>query len=160
MKTCGFTGHRNIRKNKLECFRNELKREIEQAVADGFTCFISGFANGADLEFAAAVIEIKKNNSEIFLEAALPYRNRMKTKNPLFHELIGVCNGVYFGNEKYKIACCLSRNYYIVKNSERIIAVFDGRKYGKTSEIISVARKMEKDIRYIFTKPVCNAKST
>ena len=35
----------------------ELRREVEEAIAEGYTRFISGFAEGVDLMFAAIVAE-------------------------------------------------------------------------------------------------------
>ena len=37
-----------------------LRREIDSAVADGFTRFMSGFADGVDQYFAEIVLEKKK----------------------------------------------------------------------------------------------------
>ena len=40
-----------------------LRREIDSAVADGFTRFMSGFADGVDQYFAEIVLEKKKDKS-------------------------------------------------------------------------------------------------
>ena len=72
MRTCGFTGHRIIPEDKLKIVREAIKREVDQAIADGFTRFICGFADGADLTFAGIVAEIKDENPAVLLEAALP----------------------------------------------------------------------------------------
>ena len=55
-KTCCVTGHRTIPESELERVREELEREIRIAVAEGYTHFISGFAEGADLLFADIVL--------------------------------------------------------------------------------------------------------
>ena len=54
-KTCCVTGHRDIPAEQISNVKKSLEREIEQALEDGFTCFISGFAVGADLLFAEIV---------------------------------------------------------------------------------------------------------
>lgn len=60
MKSCCVTGPGRIPKNKIEYVRQELDREISQAIEDGFTSFFSSMENGTDLEFAAIVAEKRK----------------------------------------------------------------------------------------------------
>ena len=45
-KTCCVTGHRDLPQNQINYVKAALLHEIEKAVADGFTCFMSGFAEG------------------------------------------------------------------------------------------------------------------
>ena len=87
-KTCCVTGHRDIPEDRIAYVEQELRREVLAAIQDGYTRFISGFAEGADLMFAAIVVEQKKHNPDLFLEAAIPYAGRLKTKNKQFHELL------------------------------------------------------------------------
>lgn len=75
-KICGVTGHREIPAEYMEQAEQDLRREIEKAIADGYTYFISGFADGADQLFARIVLEKAKENPALRLEAAIPYRNR------------------------------------------------------------------------------------
>ena len=83
-KVCGVTGHREIPAEYMEQAEQGLRREtrylrvIEKAIADGYTYFISGFADGADQLFAGIVLEKAKDNPALRLEAAIPYRNRYK----------------------------------------------------------------------------------
>ena len=60
----------------MELLRPRLATEVEQAVAAGFNCFLSGFAEGADLLFAEIVARMKRDNPKLRLEAAIPYRGR------------------------------------------------------------------------------------
>ena len=41
-KVCGVTGHREIPAEYMEQAEQGLRREIEKAIADGYTYFISG----------------------------------------------------------------------------------------------------------------------
>ena len=75
-KVCGVTGHREIPAEYREQAEQGLRREIEKAIADGYTYFISGFADGVDQLFAGIVLEKAKENPALRLEAAIPYRNR------------------------------------------------------------------------------------
>ena len=50
-KTCCVTGHRDLPQNQINYVKAALLREIEKSVADGFTCFMSGVAEGVDQYF-------------------------------------------------------------------------------------------------------------
>ena len=51
-KTCCVTGHRDIPAGQVGQIKKSLEQEVDRAIRDGFTCFISGFADGVDLLFA------------------------------------------------------------------------------------------------------------
>ncbi len=49
---CCFTGHHPEKLQQSErAIRKALEKEIRQAIADGFTVFISGMARGIDICF-------------------------------------------------------------------------------------------------------------
>ena len=81
-KTCCVTGHRDVPVGKEQYVEEALRKEVLAAIAAGYTRFISGFADGVDLTFAAIVAAEKKQNSCLQLEAALPYRNRITPNYP------------------------------------------------------------------------------
>ena len=93
-KTCCVTGHRIISAACISYVEQELRREVQTAIDDGYTRFISGFADGTDLIFAAIVAEEKKRHPELSLEAAIPYAGRLKTRDTRFHELLRACDGI------------------------------------------------------------------
>lgn len=73
-RCCCFTGHRE---DKLQRPQKEvledLKREITQAVEDGFTTFITGMAYGVDIWAGELVLEHRKKHRDIHLIAAVPF---------------------------------------------------------------------------------------
>ncbi|MDY3690705.1 MAG: SLOG family protein [Dysosmobacter sp.] len=148
-KTCCVTGHREIPDDKQAYVEAELKKEILAAVADGYTRFISGFAEGADLTFAAIVAELKEQNPILFLEAAIPYAGRLKSKDQTFQKLITVCNGIKVLCAKYSPNCFFIRNRYMVGESSRVIAVYDGRERGGTLFTMRCAHAQGKEVRVI-----------
>ena len=79
-KVCCVTGHRDIPTDRAVYVEQALRREVLAAIEDGYTRFISGFAEGTDLMFAAIVAEQKEYSPNLYLEAALPYAGRIKTK--------------------------------------------------------------------------------
>ena len=74
-KTCCVTGHRDIPDEQIDAVKYALRREIVKAVSDGYTGFMTGFANGADQYFAEIVVILQKDFPELRLIAVLPYWN-------------------------------------------------------------------------------------
>lgn len=148
-KACCVTGHRDIPADKVEYVKTKLKEEIERAIADGFTTFISGMAEGVDLLYAELVIKQKTQHPELFLEAAIPYRNRLNTSDTLFRKCLAGCNGIHVQQEEYNRDCFMNRNRYMVALSSRVIAVYDGRDSGGTLFTMRYAHTMEREVREI-----------
>ena len=137
-KTCCVTGHRDVPVGKEQYVEEALRKEVLAAIAAGYTRSIS-----------AIVAAEKKQNSCLQLEAALPYRNRINAKSPLFQELLACCDRVYVQSEKSNRQCYHERNRYMVLSSDRVIAVYDGRSTGGTFYTIRFAQANEKEIRII-----------
>lgn len=148
-KFCCVTGHRDIPANKTEYVKAKLKEEIKQAIADGFTLFITGMAEGTDLLFAELVLEQKSKHPELFLRAAIPYRNRLNTTDPLFIKCFEGCDSVEIQQDNYSSSCFMNRNRYMVSLSSRVIAVYDGRNKGGTLFTMRYARMQEREVREI-----------
>lgn len=148
-KTCCITGHRSIPKEKEKYVQDELEQAVKQAVDDGYTRFLSGFAEGVDLAFAAIVAEQKKRRPNLRLEAAIPHGGRLKSRDPLFQSLLTACDEVKVLCESYTPSCFFVRNRYMVNESDLVIAVYDGREKGGTFYTIDYARAHDKEVRII-----------
>ncbi len=142
IKTCCVTGHRSIPLGEISTITQKLKQEVLLAIRDGYTHFISGFALGADLLFADIIVKMKKFYP-ITLEAAIPYPGRMRTLDQKFQSLIACCDTVKIHSDHYFKGCYMYRNRYMVDQSQRIIAVYDGRKTGGTIATLRYAQKKE-----------------
>lgn len=99
--------------------------------------------------FAAIVVEQKKHNPDLFLEAAIPYAGRLKTKNKQFHELLRACDGIKIVCQEYAHSCFLERNRYMAGESQRVIAVYDGRERGGTLFTMRYAHSIGREVREI-----------
>ena len=102
-KTCCVTGHRDLPQNEINKIKAALEHEIDAAVTDGFTCFMSGFADGVDQYFAELVLERKQTNPALELIAVIPYRKRLDSlnKKTRTRELLEACADVVVIQEKY-----------------------------------------------------------
>lgn len=150
-KTCCVTGHRDIPQKEINHVRAALRREIDRAVADGYTCFMSGFAEGADQYFVEIVMELQKDNPTLKLIAVLPYRKRLDSlkSKARTYEMLEVCADVVVMQEEYQPRVYSHRNRYMVEHSDRVIAVYDGREKGGTVRTIRFAHQMRKELREI-----------
>lgn len=149
--TCCVTGHRDIPDDQVEYVKKELRREIDQALEDGYTHFISGFADGVDQYFAEIVAEKRQENEKLQLEAAVPYRKRMLAlcENTDTMRLLMACTIIGVHGEAYTSNCFTKRNRFMVTHSLRLIAVYDGREKGGTLSTMRMAQRMRRQVRKI-----------
>ena len=154
-KVCGVTGHRAIPAEYMEQVKQGLRREIEKAIADGYTYFISGFADGVDQLFAGIVLEKAKENPALRLEAAIPYRNRYKRlmEDARTRELLEGCAKVEIVSEDLASNVYMKRNRYMVGQADRVIAVYDGREKGGTVSTIRMVHALRKEMREVPVGP-------
>ena len=150
-KTCCVTGHRDLPQNQINSVKAALLHEIEKAVADGFTCFMGGVAEGVDQYFVEIVMEKQKDNPELELIAVLPYQKRLENLKEKGHtyEMLEACRDVVVIREEYQPSVYSHRNRYMVEHSDRVIAVYDGREQGGTVRTIRFAHQMKKELREI-----------
>lgn len=147
--TCCVTGHRDIPVERIAHVEQELRREVLEAISAGYTRFISGFAEGADLMFAAIVAKQKNYHPELFLEAAIPYAGRLKTRSKQFRAILQACDGIKVICQEYTPSCFMQRNRYMVREAQRVIAVYDGRDRGGTLFTLRYAHTLDREIRII-----------
>lgn len=147
-KTCSITGHRNISPKQYSRAHQQIQDELLRAIEEGYTHFISGFAEGTDLLFAHLVVELK-TQYPITLEAAVPYPARLNTPNQTVQALLKACDMIHVHSEHYYSGCYRVRNQYMVDCSQRLLAVYDGRVSGGTAATIGYARKKQKQIVFI-----------
>ena len=151
--TLCFTGHRpqklpwgfNEQDERCLLMKEKLKVLIEDAINDGFCYFWSGMALGFDLICVEVLLELKRQYNHIKIFGALPCKNQAKIwplkqqfrYNKLIAQLDDTCclNDYYTGPE-----CMLERNRFMIDNSSRLIAFFDG-KSGGTKSTIDYAKK-------------------
>lgn len=155
-KTCCVTGHRSIPSDQTGAVQQGLEQAVRQAIADGYTIFISGFADGVDLMFAEIVSQVMRKNPGIKLIAAIPYRKRLETlqRRERTKVLIEQCAEIYVAAEEYLPSVYVKRNRYMVERSDRVIAVYDGRDSGGTVGTIRLAHQMKKELQEIPVGPL------
>ena len=160
--TCCVTGHRparfpflrEIEDLSYQKYLAELYSNIRICIQEGYHHFMTGMAEGADLDFANYVLDFQKSNPALILEAALPYPIR-KNKTVTTYQrdrdrILSLCNQQSIISERYYQGCMQKRNRYMVDCSDLVLAIWNGEKKGGTWNTIQYARSKEKVIRYIM----------
>lgn len=150
-ETCCVAGHRDIPANQRTHVKQELCREVEAAIADGYQLFLTDFMEGTDQLFAEVVAELMQKTSDLRLEAVLPYRSR---RDELLADgktmpLILACTDASYTGDKYTPGSYTTSRRAQLKRSGRMIVVFDGRDNGGTVKAIRLAHMQNVPIREI-----------
>ena len=137
---CCFTGHRPEQLNTSEKeVKAALRKQIDQAVHDGFTVFITGMARGVDLWAAEIVLDLRKRNKEIRLSCAIPHDGFEARWSPSWQELyryvLSEADLTRVISKGYHTGVYQVRNEWMVNHSTRVITVFNGQPSGTKNTI-------------------------
>ena len=159
---CCVTGHRPSRfpfprteeNSDFIRYLSELNKTIEQLINYGFDHFISGMADGADLDFAHCILGFQQRGHKITLEGALPYpiKDIEYQTADIRKKLIGRCDSVTVVSDHYFRGCMHKRNRYMVDKAELVLAIWNRESKGGTWSTIEYATARKKEIRYIYLK--------
>lgn len=120
-KTCCFTGHRRLPKDKMEHILKRLTQEVDNLISQGVTDFISGGALGFDQIAASLIASKKETGHTIRLIFALPCRNQdamwSTAQKKLYHGLLDAADEIIYVSEDYCDGCMRKRNRYMVNRS-------------------------------------------
>jgi len=164
--TCAFTGHRpqsfsfkfSETSDELLIIKKKLADEIEQAIQDDYTIFLSGGALGVDTWAAEAVLEFRAHHYPfIRLELVLPCIGQesrwSKKAKETYARLIDNADAVTrTSRELYFDGCMKVRNELLVRRSSRLIAVWNKKPSG-TGQTVQMAKRQGLDVRLIDTEP-------
>ena len=150
---CAFTGHRPEKLFGKEAFVIvELRKEIIEAIADGYTTFITGCSRGVDLWAADIVLELQRSNKDLHLVCAIPFPDfddRWPVDWKKHIQLVKKkADYIQVLEQSYNPGVYQKRNEYMVDHASRIIAVCDGNPSG-TQNTIDYARSQNIPVRLI-----------
>ncbi len=161
---CCFTGHRpehlpwmkDEESDRTKKLKNVLSTVIDTAIEEGYTDFYCGMARGIDTFAAEIVIEKAKSNKNIRLHAALPCpeqnMNWTESEKERFEKILSYTSTKTVISPMYTDTCMLTRNRFMVDNSQRVIAVWNGFFRGGTAYTVRYAKKEKKEIHLIRPK--------
>lgn len=150
-QTCCFTGHRPSKlpwgedENHPGCkaLKMRIAAEVDVLYAKGHRHFIMGMAQGCDMYFAEAVLELRRKHDDVTLEAAIPCKTQpdswRKADKERYWSILEQCNVETLVQHHYSRGCMLRRNRYMVERSGTILAVYDGMGTGGTLYTLNYA---------------------
>ncbi|MBQ9120737.1 MAG: DUF1273 family protein [Clostridia bacterium] len=128
--------------------------DINEWIGMGCDRFITGMAEGADVDFAIAVLDFKKDYHHIQLEAALPYPVQQPKKCSDYHrkreQILAKCDKVHLVSDHFYRGCMDKRNRFMVDQADVVYAIWNGKKSGGTWNTIKYAQKCGKTVRYLM----------
>ena len=135
-----FTGRRPEKLHYDEAtVCNILRKAIDDAMANGFTTFISGMARGVDIWAAEIVLEKKRMNPEVRLICALPHPNFEKRWSfawqKRYARVIAQADLVKEISLTFSMANYQRRNEWMVDHSTKVIAIYNGTAGGTKKTI-------------------------
>ena len=143
---CCFSGHRPEKLKEPETdVKKWLSDQIDNAIAAGYTTFISGCAMGVDIWAGQLVLQKKAQNPALHLIAATPwpgFSNKWSIDWQVQYSdllknadlIVPVCNHYHKGVFQ-------QRNEWMVDHSNRVIAYFNGAPGGTKNTIDYAASK-------------------
>ncbi len=158
---CCVTGHRPsgfpFPLDDGDClleYKKRLYEEVRELMEQGYRHFITGMAEGVDMDFAIAVLYYKTKFEGVTLEAALPYprSSNVTGADPMNvkENILSKCDRISIISDVYFDGCMQKRNCYMVDHSDLVLAVWNGGRKGGTWNTIRYARGKKKPIRYIM----------
>ena len=158
---CCVTGHRPngfpFPPEDTDCrleYKKRLYDDVKNLMEQGYRHFITGMAEGVDLDFAIAVLYYKNKFEGVTLEAALPYPRNFHGSGAdsvnIKDHILSKCDRVSVISDVYFDGCMQKRNCYMVDSADMVLAVWNGGRKGGTWNTIRYARQRKKPIRYIM----------
>jgi uncharacterized phage-like protein YoqJ len=141
---CSFTGHRRIVLSDEPEVIARLKNVILKLIDAGYTRFLCGGALGFDMLAAIEVLRAKKQYHNIRLILALPCPGWDKAwcenNKKIYSRIVKAADEVLYVSQDYTPGCMQKRNRYLIENSSKCVAFFDGRR-GGTAYTVNYALK-------------------
>ena len=155
-KACCFTGHRPERLDLPEDkVIRWLEEQIDKAIADGYTDFISGTQRGVDIWAAEIVLKKKAEGKNIRLICAAPWdgvESRWEFSwKKRYKYIMTNADEIYYISKTPGRKAFFERNYWMVDHSSMLIAAFTGAP-GGTKETMDYAEKKGLKVRAITIK--------
>ncbi len=126
MKSCCFTGHRNLSSDARKQILPILTEKIEQLINEGVAVFINGGALGFDTLSALAVLSLKSKYPNIKLKIYVPHKEqsaRWSDDNKRIYDyILSRADEVKIVSPFIHSECMQVRNRKMVDDSDCVVA--------------------------------------
>ena len=151
-KTCMFTGHRQIDVGDAMALPRALDLLLEKLIAEGYTDFRCGGAQGFDTIAALKVLEKKKKYPYVNLHLFLPCRDQAdewsERAKAVYRAVIDMADSTEYLYERYSRGCMHARNRAMVDGSDICVAYCTSSR-GGTAYTVEYAKKKGVEILMI-----------
>lgn len=149
-KTCFFTGHRDIPRERYPEIQRKLEKAVISLIDKGVLYFGGGGALGFDTIASLTILRLKRRYPEIRLVLILPCKNHdfswQGEDKELFEKIKSKADKVVYTAERYYNGCMYRRNRHMVDGSGWCIC-YQERPTGGTAYTVNYA--LSKGVRII-----------
>ncbi|MPM17550.1 hypothetical protein SDC9_63946 [bioreactor metagenome] len=125
LRTCCFTGHRNLPVEKIPEIRTRLYETVEWLIRHGVLYFGAGGAMGFDTLASQVVLELRKRYPEIKPILVLPCRDQTRGwpagAIEVYDEIRVAADKVVYISDAYHKGCMHERNRHLVDCSGQCV---------------------------------------
>ena len=136
-KTVAFTGHRSFKMAGGGLFLNSwddiavrLDSALRGVIAEGYTDFLCGMAEGFDLMAGEAVVRLRDEFPNLRLVAVLPFPEQSRgfdsQTKARYDALMAASDEIVTVRPTYTIDCFHARNDFLVDNGSVLICYYNG----------------------------------
>ena len=126
MKSCCFTGHRNLSSDARKQILPVLTEKIEQLINEGVAVVINGGALGFDTLSALTVLGLKNKYPNIKLKIYAPHKEQSarwsEDNKKIYDYILSRADEVKFVSPFLHSDCMQARNRKMVDDSDYVIA--------------------------------------
>ena len=155
MKSCSFTGHRNIEASVTPRVSELVARAIEYLYVEGCRDFYVGGALGFDTLCAKAVILFRISHPDVRLHMVLPCRDQdegwSRAQKEVYSYTLSVANDIEYVSEDYYDGCMKKRNERLAELCDVVVA-YVGRSNSGAGQTVRLASAAGKTVYNLYKK--------
>ncbi len=159
MKSCFFTGHRNV--TVTEELLKRLKNEIIKLIENGVCDFYAGGAIGWDILCEKTVIELRKKYPEIKLHLLIPcpYEQQTEKWNDIqkkeYYAVLKSAGSIDVLSKSYNKTCMKERNIRLTESGDVCLCYYDPKRSrsGTAQTVRNAEKKNIIIINLFYTDP-------
>lgn len=144
LKTCCFTGHRQLPNKDQNQIARKLESSIELLIQSGYLYFGAGGALGFDTLAAKTILQLQERYPQIRLILVLPCISQANlwpaADIAVYQKIMEQANKVVYISQKYTPDCMLRRNRHLVDYSSVCICYLN-KTTGGTAYKVKYAQK-------------------
>jgi uncharacterized phage-like protein YoqJ len=161
-KVCCITGHRPQgfpweyeEKNPIYIrYRKKLYDCVETLIGEGVDRFLSGGAQGVDLDFADTVLGLRKTYPHVRLELDIPCPSQSNkwsaAEKARYKKILSAADRVVYVSPHYTPYCMQKRNMYMVDCADIVLVFWNGCAVGGTYNTMMYAERQRKERRIVY----------